>query len=49
MSCIDCDNFQDEGNRAFYRWGPANIEINGCKKHLLEIFEVLSEAQKEKK
>lgn len=49
MSCNDCEDFQEEGNRAFYRWGKANIEINGCKKHLLEIFEVLSKDQKEKK
>lgn len=46
MSCIKCDEFQDVGARCFYRWKNANIEINGCKEHLLEIFQVLNEAQK---
>lgn len=31
---------------AYYRWKNANIEINGCDEHLLEIFAILNKAQK---
>ena len=43
MSCEDCETSPISG--AFYRWKNANVEIIGCKKHLLEIFDALSEAQ----
>lgn len=45
MSCQDCEEVQNSDLTAFYRWKNANIEINGCRKHLREIFDVLSEAQ----
>lgn len=32
---------------AYYRWKNANIEMRGCDKHLREVFDALSEAQKQ--
>ena len=43
MSCDKCDNEPLRG--AFYRWGTATVEIIACKKHWLEIREVLNKAQ----
>lgn len=43
MSCIDCDEHSIHG--AYYRWKNANVEIISCKKHWLEIREVLNKAQ----
>lgn len=48
MSCIDCDIFTDGDKQILYRWKNANVMINGCKKHVLEIFEVLNKAQEPK-
>lgn len=47
MSCENCDTKQDDPNSgiAYYRWKNANIAIDGCKEHLLEIFDALSMAQ----
>ena len=48
MSCKNCNIKQDDPNSgmAYYRWKNANVAIDGCKEHLLEIFDALSEAQK---
>jgi hypothetical protein len=46
MSCDECNDSPLRG--AFYRWGNANIEIVACKKHWLEIREVLNKAQDKK-
>lgn len=48
MSCQDCDEFQETSMTSYYRWKNANVEIRACKKHLLEIFDVLNKAQEEK-
>lgn len=45
MSCKACEETSLRG--AFYRWKNANIEIVACKKHWLEIREVLSKAQEQ--
>ena len=45
MSCQNCDDFNDTGQIIYYRWKNANVIINGCKKHVLEIFRVLNDAQ----
>lgn len=45
MSCVKCDDFQELGHKIYYRWKNANIEINGCRDHILQIFEVLNKAQ----
>lgn len=47
MSCTPCDEQQDDPTTgiAFYRWKNANIAIDGCKEHLLEIFDALNKAQ----
>jgi len=45
MSCKDCNDFQDSGNKVYYRWKNANVGIDGCREHVLEIFEVLNKAQ----
>ena len=47
MSCKDCDN--NPLREAYYRWGIANVEIIACRKHWLEIREVLNEAQRIKR
>ena len=47
MSCDKCEEMQDSGAVAYYRWGKANIGMTGCDEHLKEIFEVLGKAQKE--
>lgn len=46
MSCIKCDEFQDDNKTAFYRWKNANIEVRACREHMLEVFNVLNETQK---
>lgn len=45
MGCKECSNEPIIG--AYYRWKNATIEIIACKKHWLEIREVLNKAQKE--
>jgi hypothetical protein len=47
MSCQDCEDFQNLNQTSYYRWKNANIEIRACKTHLLEIFDVLNDAQEE--
>jgi len=46
MSCDECEKFQESEQTSFYRWKNANIEMRGCKKHLIEIFEALNQKQK---
>lgn len=43
MSCIDCEENPIYG--AYFRWKNANVGIIACKKHWLEIREVLVNAQ----
>lgn len=46
MSCENCEITQENSvGKAYYRWKNANIEIDGCDKHLLEVFEALNKAQ----
>ncbi len=33
------------GGKAYYRWGNTNIEMNGCDKHLREVFDALNMVQ----
>lgn len=33
--------------KAYYRYKNANIEMQGCDKHLREIFNILNEAQRD--
>ncbi len=47
MSCEDCEKAQKEPGVAYYRWKVANIAMKACKKHLLEIFAVLTQYQRE--
>lgn len=35
----------DDSGLAYYRWKNANIAMQGCDKHLREIFDVLTEYQ----
>lgn len=49
MSCIKCDEFQDSGAKIYYRFKNANMEINGCREHVLEIFDILNRAQLKEK
>ena len=46
MSCQECSDFQESNFTSYFRWGVANIEIRACDKHLIEVFDVLREAQK---
>jgi len=48
MSCEDCREMQDSTRNTYFRWGTANVQIRGCDRHLLEIFEVLRKAQEAK-
>lgn len=47
MSCEDCEKTQKEPGIAWYRWKVANIAMKACDKHLREIFEVLTQWQRE--
>lgn len=50
MSCDKCEEAQEQGLVAYYRWGTANIGLIGCDIHLIEIIKVLNDYQfKEKK
>ena len=49
MSCIDCEEYQQGDLAAFYRWKSANVEIRACKKHMLEMFNALSDFQSREK
>ncbi len=42
MSCNDCKQAQNEGMVAPYRFGIANIDVIGCRKHVKEMFDVLN-------
>ena len=42
MSCEKCNEAQDTLGKAYFRWGNANIELNGCDEHLGEIFFLLN-------
>jgi len=41
MSCDECDQAEEEGSIAYFRWGKANVGFIGCPKHIKEIFNVL--------
>lgn len=45
MSCKLCDDRQERGEKIYYRWGKANVEINACDEHFMEIRKVLNEHQ----
>lgn len=47
MSCENCNTIQELNETTFYRWKNANVEIRGCKEHLLEIFGILNKKQKD--
>ncbi|KKM79321.1 hypothetical protein LCGC14_1351140 [marine sediment metagenome] len=51
MSCQNCNIKQDDPNSgiAYYRWKNANIAIDGCREHVLEIFDALNKAQSERR
>ena len=50
MSCPECEKFIEESKGCYpYRWGIANVELLGCQKHVDEIFNVLTEYQKDKR
>lgn len=52
MSCVNCEKAQENVEQTglpYYRWKTANVAIIGCKKHLLEIFNALSEVQLSKR
>lgn len=46
MGCKDCEKRQEESLTAYYRWKTSNMALNGCDKHLREVFEVLNFWQK---
>jgi len=48
MSCQECNDFQDSDKTSFFRWKNANIEVRACKKHMIEIYDVLREAQRKR-
>ena len=41
MSCRDCNDYQNNGMKTYYRWKNANIEFSACPYHMMEIFEAL--------
>lgn len=48
MGCAMCEVATNEGDKHYYyRWKNANILIIGCKVHVKEIFDVLSNYQKD--
>jgi hypothetical protein len=47
MSCPHCDDAQENLGSAFYRWGKANIEVNGCDEHLQQVFSALDFAREQ--
>lgn len=49
MSCQMCDDAEESGYIAYYRWKNANIGVYACEKHLTEIFDALNYAQRELK
>jgi hypothetical protein len=53
VTCADCDAAKYAQPHGYpYRWGRANIEINGCQAHVKEVMDVLSAyqlAEREKK
>lgn len=42
MSCEKCEEKQESGMVAYYRWKTANIAMIGCEFHLREVFDVLN-------
>jgi hypothetical protein len=46
MSCEKCDEAQDSGMVAYFRWKNADVGMMGCNEHLKEIFDILRAAQK---
>ena len=42
MSCQDCKEAQNQGMVAPYRFGIANIDVLGCRKHVKEVFDILN-------
>ena len=49
MSCKKCEEAQVIGLAFYYRWKNANVEMRGCKKHIMEIFNALTKVQIDKK
>ncbi len=45
MSCQPCNDRQESGQKIYYRWGNANVEINACDNHFMEIRKVLNQHQ----
>lgn len=41
MSCEDCEKAQAGDESAFFRWGTADIELRGCRKHVAQVMSVL--------
>jgi hypothetical protein len=38
MSCEDCEKAQDEEAAFYYRIGPANVQVRGCREHVQDMF-----------
>lgn len=47
MSCKECEEYQEKGLVAYYRWKNANIGLIGCPKHIKEILDYLNKRNKE--
>lgn len=48
MSCEKCEQYQQEGRVAYFRFGIADIEMSGCPEHLGEVMAVLRDYQADK-
>ena len=41
MSCSDCEKMDEQGGVYWYRFGAATIGIIACKKHFIEVRDLL--------
>lgn len=48
MGCTMCEKADNNGDKYYYRWGPANVIVIGCDVHVKEIFNILTVYQRDK-
>ena len=46
MACQQCDAWEMQNKRYYYRWGTANVALIACPKHAKEIIDALNVIQK---
>jgi hypothetical protein len=45
VSCEACEQARLEPKFAHYHWRDADIEVRGCREHLVELFRALNDLQ----